>query len=233
MFWRSTLAFLLIATPLAAQANGDRERVRELDVYFAKAAKDWKVPGLAVAIVHHGQLIFAKGYGVRDARSKEPVDTQTTFAIASTTKALTTLLMARLIDRGELRWATKVIDAITGFRLADRRVTAALTIEHTVCACTGMPRQDLEVLFEYAGWDDPAKLAECISAFNRVEVIETEVAIPRDIGRQTFAMPAGESGAPGGVGDRDAVSVLVVEHPDHAFAGCQFSGHCGRDHTMV
>ena len=83
MTWRRVLALLFLASvPASAQTNGQRDRIRELDAYFAKAAKDWNVPGLAVAIVHQGQLVFAKGYGVRDVSTKEPVDTQTIFAIA-------------------------------------------------------------------------------------------------------------------------------------------------------
>ena len=58
MMVRRIFALLsLVALPAAAQGNGDAAKLRELDAYFAKAAKDWDVPGLAIGIVHKGQLL--------------------------------------------------------------------------------------------------------------------------------------------------------------------------------
>jgi CubicO group peptidase (beta-lactamase class C family) len=142
MFWRSTLVFLLIGSPVAAQANGDRDMVRELDAYFAKAARDWNVPGLAIAIVHHGQLVFAKGYGVRDARSKEPVDTQTTFAIASTTKAFTSAALGMLVDEGKVRWDDPVTKYLPSFEMYDPWITREVTVRDLITHRGGLPNAD-------------------------------------------------------------------------------------------
>ena len=142
MFWRRTLALLLIATPLAAQGNGDREKVRELDAYFAKAAKDWNVPGLAIAIVHKGQLIFAKGYGVRDVSTKEPVDTQTIFAIASTTKAFTAAALGMLVDEGKVRWDDPVTKYVPTFEMYDPWATREVTVRDLITHRGGLPNAD-------------------------------------------------------------------------------------------
>lgn len=142
MFRRTCLALLLISAPLAAQANGDREKVRELDAYFAKAAKDWNVPGLAIGIVHHGQLIFAKGYGYRDLRSKEPVDTQTTFAIASTTKALTSAALGMLVDEGKIRWDDPVTKYLPDFEMYDPWATREVTVRDLITHRAGLPNAD-------------------------------------------------------------------------------------------
>jgi CubicO group peptidase (beta-lactamase class C family) len=143
MFWRSTLAFLLIfAAPLSAQGNGDRDKIRELDAYFAKAAKDWNVPGLAIGIVHKGRIVFAKGYGFRDARSKEPVDTQTTFAIASTTKALTTAALAMLVDEGKVRWDDPVTKYLPSFEMYDPWATREVSVRDLLTHRGGLPDAD-------------------------------------------------------------------------------------------
>lgn len=71
-----------------------------LDEYYAKALSDWKVPGMAIAIVKDGEIIYAKGFGVKDVRTKEPVDSETLFPIASNTKAFTSAALAILVDRG-------------------------------------------------------------------------------------------------------------------------------------
>jgi len=55
------LASLALASPLAAQ----KAPLDGFDAYVAKAVRDWNTPGLAIAVVKDGQVVFAKGYGVR------------------------------------------------------------------------------------------------------------------------------------------------------------------------
>src|SRR6185436_17053869 len=101
------LLFLLLVPALLA-AQTDR-RIRELDAYTAQAVKDWKAPGLGIAVVKDGRLVFAKGYGVLELGKAAPVDTQTLFAIGSTTKAMTVMALAMLADEGKVRWDDPVI----------------------------------------------------------------------------------------------------------------------------
>ena len=143
MTWRRVLALLLLASvPASAQTNGQRDRIRELDAYFAKAATDWNVPGLAVAIVHKGQLVFAKGYGVRDVSTKEPVDTQTIFAIASTTKAITAAALGMLVDEGKVRWDDKVTKYLPTFQMHDPWATREVTVRDLITHRGGLPNAD-------------------------------------------------------------------------------------------
>src|SRR5262245_23382798 len=88
---RSVLLASLLAAPLFPVHSQirDADAAKQLDAFVARAVQDWKVAGLAVAVVHGGRVVFAKGYGVREMGKPEPVDTQTLFAIASTTKAMT------------------------------------------------------------------------------------------------------------------------------------------------
>jgi CubicO group peptidase (beta-lactamase class C family) len=69
--------------------------------------------------------------------------------IASNTKALTTLMLAKLVDAGKLRWDERVTDVLPSFKLGSDEVTKQVQIKHLICACTGMPRQDLEWLLEW------------------------------------------------------------------------------------
>jgi CubicO group peptidase (beta-lactamase class C family) len=69
--------------------------------------------------------------------------------IASMSKSLATLMMAKLVDEGAFTWSTPVTTVLPSFALGDPEATKKLTMRHTVCACTGMPRQDGEFLFEY------------------------------------------------------------------------------------
>ena len=79
--------------------------------------------------------------------------------IASNTKALTTLLLAKLVDEHRLTWDTPVTQLFPRFRLGDADTTRSVLVKHLICACTGMPRQDLEWLFEYGKMTPESSLA--------------------------------------------------------------------------
>lgn len=129
----------LVAVQAGAQ-NGTA--VRALDEYFAKAAKEWNVPGLAIAIVHKGQLVFAKGYGVRDVGQQQPVDTQTIFAIASTTKAITAAALGMLVDEGKVRWDDPVTKHVPSFQMRDPWATREVTVRDLITHRAGLPNAD-------------------------------------------------------------------------------------------
>ena len=131
-----------VALPLGAQGNGHRDQLRDLDAYFAKAAKDWKVPGLAIGIVHKGQLVFAKAYGVRDVSTKAPADTQTIFAIASTTKAITAAALGMLVDEGKVRWDDPVTKYVPSFEMYDPWATREVTVRDLITHRGGLPNAD-------------------------------------------------------------------------------------------
>jgi CubicO group peptidase (beta-lactamase class C family) len=68
---------------------------------------------------------------------------------ASNTKGMTTLLLAKLVDQKKLQWEEPVTKVYPNFKLDDETITQQIEIRHLICACTGMPRQDFEWLFEY------------------------------------------------------------------------------------
>ncbi len=136
------------------------EHSRQLKDFASSAMKSLNVPGAAIAIVQDGQIVYAEGLGVRSLDRPEPVTVQTRFMIGSTTKALTTFLMARLVDQKKLSWSTPVVDLLKGYKLGDPEITQRLQIRHTVSASTGMPRQDYEFIFRHSGITPEARIAE-------------------------------------------------------------------------
>jgi len=111
--------------------------------------KTFDVPGVGLAFLDGGKTVWAGGLGVKELGKPDPVDADTLFIAASNTKALTTLLLAELVDEGKMRWDQPVTELFPAFRLGDESTTKQVQVRHLVCACTGMPRQDLEWLFEY------------------------------------------------------------------------------------
>ena len=102
---------------------------------------------MAIGIVQDGKVLFAGGFGVRELGKPEAVDADTLFMIASNNKALTTLLLAKEVDAGKFGWNTPVTEVLPSFRLGDADTTRKVQVKHLVCACTGLPRQDMETLF--------------------------------------------------------------------------------------
>lgn len=127
----------------------DAARVKQVTDLMQKAQQAAGVPGIGLSLVQDGKVVFAGGFGVKELGKKDPVDASTLFIIASNTKALTTLLLSKEVDRGKFTWETPVTQVYPAFKLGDADTTSRVLMKHLVCACTGMPRQDLEWLFEY------------------------------------------------------------------------------------
>lgn len=129
----------------------DEARMAQLSDYLERAIKITGVPGIGLGIVQNGRVVFAGGFGVRELGKKERVEKETLFIVASNTKAMTTLLLAKLADAGKLTWKTPVTELMSTFRLGSDETTKRTLVEHLVCACTGLPRKDMEMFFEFGG----------------------------------------------------------------------------------
>ncbi|HXU33192.1 MAG TPA: serine hydrolase domain-containing protein, partial [Thermoanaerobaculia bacterium] len=129
----------------------DAARIAALAKFVEDGQKATGVPGVSVGILQDGKVVFSGGFGVRELGSKAKVDGDTLYMIASNTKGLTTLLLAKLVEEGKLTWKTPVTSLLPGFKLGDAETTRQVLVEHLICACTGLPRQDMEWLFQYQG----------------------------------------------------------------------------------
>jgi CubicO group peptidase (beta-lactamase class C family) len=127
----------------------DEERIAAMKDFVARGMGLLGVPGVGFSLIDGGHVVFEGGAGVKELGKPETVDADTLFIAASNTKAMTTLLLAELVDEQRLRWDQPVTEVYPGFRLGDDATTRQVLVKHLVCACTGLPRQDLEWLFEY------------------------------------------------------------------------------------
>ncbi len=125
----------------------DAARIAALRSFVETSMRELDVPGVGLALIDHGKVVYEGGLGVRELGRAAPVDAHTLFMIASNTKGLTTLLLARLADQGKLRWDQPVVQISPAFRLGDAATTQSVQMKHLVCACTGLPRKDYEIIF--------------------------------------------------------------------------------------
>jgi CubicO group peptidase (beta-lactamase class C family) len=108
---RSLLSLLILMTcffPSAAVAQrgsaGVKPPLDGFDDFMAQILKDWKVPGVGVAVVQNGEVILLKGYGYRDVEKTLPVTPQTLFPIGSITKSFTVSTLGMEMDEGKVDW---------------------------------------------------------------------------------------------------------------------------------
>jgi CubicO group peptidase (beta-lactamase class C family) len=146
-----------LAEAEAAPLSG--ERAAAFDAFIEQARELLEIPGAAVAVVQGGEIVFEGGYGVRGPGG-EPVRPETAFMIGSVNKPLTSLMLAVAVDRGLASWTTPVVDLLPQFDLADTAMARRVELQHTMCACTGLPRQDFEFLFRFDGITTEERLAE-------------------------------------------------------------------------
>ena len=139
LFAGAVLSLAQRASSLAAQAKTDA--LAGLDSTIDKARTDWGIPGLAIAIVRHDSVVYAKGFGVREVGKPEPVDERTLFAIGSNTKSFTATAMAMLVGDGKVRWNDRVTKWLPGFQLYEPYVTRDITVEDVLSHRAGLGRR--------------------------------------------------------------------------------------------
>jgi CubicO group peptidase (beta-lactamase class C family) len=135
------------------------ERIEEPKSFVETSMPKLGVPGASIALIDGGRVVYEGGFGVREFGQPNKVDANTLFMAASNTKGMTTLLLARLADEKKLKWDQPVTQLYPSFKLGDADTTRQVLVEHLVCACTGLPRQDLEWLFEFKHATPASELA--------------------------------------------------------------------------
>ena len=123
------------------------ELLARIDAYVQQTMVRFEIPGVSYAIVQDGAVIHAAGFGVRELGGEAPVTPETMMLAGSVTKPMTTTYMATLVDDALLRWDQPVVDILPTFAVVDPEISRRLTIADLVCACTGVPKRDLELAF--------------------------------------------------------------------------------------
>jgi CubicO group peptidase (beta-lactamase class C family) len=121
--------------PTDAALAGVDELVREI-------MAEWRVPGVAVAIVHGGDVVFSRGYGVRHPDTGAPVTSGTLFPIASLTKSFTSYGAAVLVDEGRLSLDEPVREYVRGFGVSDAAGTLEITMRDLLSHRSGIGFHD-------------------------------------------------------------------------------------------
>ncbi len=132
----------LVLAIVSAPAPASVRELETFDAYVRQAMADWRVPGLAVAVVKDGETVFLDGYGSRNLETGAPVDARTRFAAASTTKAMTAAAIGMLVDEKRVTWDTPVEEVLPEFRLYDPWMSRELTLRDLLTHRAGLGNAD-------------------------------------------------------------------------------------------
>jgi CubicO group peptidase (beta-lactamase class C family) len=122
-----------VAVAAAAQASA-----WDLESDVTRVMKTFDVPGIAIAVVKDGQVVAARGFGLRKLGEPAKVDGQTLFEIASNSKAFTAAALAMLVDEGKLAWDDPVVKHLPDFQMYDSYVTRELTVRDLLTHRSGL-----------------------------------------------------------------------------------------------
>jgi CubicO group peptidase (beta-lactamase class C family) len=138
---------LIVFAGTCAPAFADTGAAQDIDAAVERSMAAFTVPGVTVSVVRDGELVYARGHGVREIGQSDQVDDKTVFQIASVSKAFTAAALALLVDEGLLNWEDKVIDYLPDFRMFDPWVTREFTIRDMLTHRSGLPLGAGDLLF--------------------------------------------------------------------------------------
>jgi CubicO group peptidase (beta-lactamase class C family) len=229
-------AVLALATPATAD---DRPTERAaaalpaLEKYVEGLREKTGVPGLAIAVVHADEVVYLKGFGVREHGKPDAIDADTVFQLASVSKPLTATVIAGAVGDGTVKWDSKTSDLDPAFRLWDNSVSGEVTLRDLLCHRTGLPEhagdllEDLgfsrsEVLYRLR-FQKPAGSFRASYAYTNFGFTEAGVATAKAAGKTWEDLAADRLFKPLGM-DRTS-----YRHSDYAAATNRAKLHVRRD----
>lgn len=126
---------LIVAAALAAPSASATD-IASLDADVAAVVQHEHLPGLAMAVVEQGRVVYQHAEGARGDGGH--IDEDTLFKIASNSKAMTAALLARLVQQGKLRWEDPVRRHLPGFRMHDAWVGEQMQVRDLLIHNSGL-----------------------------------------------------------------------------------------------
>jgi CubicO group peptidase (beta-lactamase class C family) len=127
--------------------------IPQFDAYAEKTFTKSGVPGMAVAIVKDDKVMYLRCFGVKNITTREPVNPDTRFQLASISKSVTSAMIASMVGTGELSWDDPVASLDPGFVLSDPYVSSHATFRDLLSHRSGLPEyggDDLQYGFGYS-----------------------------------------------------------------------------------
>ena len=154
-------------------SNLDINLEEQLDSLFSDYIERIRLTGLEVGIVKHNEIVYAKGFGVRNSETQEPVTTESLFHMASVSKPFVATVIMQLVELGKIDLDETVITYLPYFKLDDERYKQ-ITIQQILSHISGMPD-----VMDYH-WDHPEYDDQALERYVRSLADQEMLFIPGD-----------------------------------------------------
>lgn len=134
---RRAVAMAVVAGLMAAVGQDEKTKGTGVETIFSGIVKPGG-PGLAVLVRRDGKMVFERGYGVRDLRTKAAIDAKTNFRLASVTKQFTAMAVMLLVHDKRLKYETTLGEIFPEFPEYGRKITVRQLLNHT----SGLPEYE-------------------------------------------------------------------------------------------
>ena len=213
---------------MALPDNAVDNAVAKLDGIAEDLMKSSGIPGLAVAVVHGGKTLYAKGFGVKDVRGGEKVNPDTVFQLASLSKPIGSTVVAQQVGLNAIGWSTPVVGELPWFALSDPAVTKMVTVGDLYSHRSGLPDHAGDKL-EDLGYDqryvlerlrqlplDPFRISYAYNNFGLTAGAEAVAAAAgeswEDLSEQVLYRPLGMTSTSSRFADYQARADRAVGH---------------------
>lgn len=149
---------MLIVAPVSAQNQLDEALLTDFEAFIRREMDYFGIPGAAVAIIEGDQIVYSQGFGVRNLTTGDLFTAETLFRVGSTTKSMTSLLVAQLVDEGVLTWDTPVAELFPMFATAEPALAQQVTVGDLMSMATGLESSVVNG-FYWGDWDVDALLS--------------------------------------------------------------------------
>ena len=127
----------------------DAEATKQLDEFIESARQLLGVPGIAVGVVDHGEVVYKQGFGTTGIDNGIPITTQTLFSLCDISKAVSGYALAKVAQDGDLRWDEPLSQMLNNFEASTPELTQRLTVADALCDCSGLPGNPLASFFTF------------------------------------------------------------------------------------
>lgn len=205
--------------------------VRKVDGLATSLMEETKIPGMAVAVVQGGEIVFAKGYGVREVGQPETVDTDTVFQLASVSKPIGATVIAQEVGKGTIGWDTPIVTHLPDFALADPYVTANVTVADMYAHRSGLPDHAGDLL-EDLGYDRAYVLSKLrYEPLNPFRAVYNYTNFGITAGAEAVARAAGTDWET--LSEQDIYGPLGMTNTSSTFADFQAGPNHAAGHVLV
>lgn len=193
------------------------------------------VPGLSIAIIHDDEVVYRKGFGLREIGKPDLVSADTVFQIASLSKPVSSTVVAALVGEGIVSWNSRLADIDPAFRLAEAYPTSMITIRDLFAHRSGLPGGAGDDLEEIGYSRDeilqrlrlllPASSFRSAYAYSNFGLTAGAVAAAKPTGRSWEDVAEGKLYQPLGMTSTSSRHADFLTRPDRAALHIRENGH--------